>query len=327
VKLTTISFVAGVALLLLGAPLAPEAQPTEKVSRIGYLRRTAPQPSDVAAFRQGLRAFGHVEGQNIVIIERYANEVADRLPDLAAELLRLNVDLIVVDGTATASAAKTATRTIPIVFTLAVDPVGTGLVSSLARPGGNATGLTQMAPELNGKRLELLKEVVPRLSRVAVLLNPANPSVPLQLRELEAAARASAVQLQVFQVRDAKEFDRAFAAMTDGRADALMPLTDAMFFSRRARIVELASKSRLPAIYEESRFVEAGGLMSYATSVPDLWRRAAVYADKILKGAKPGDLPVEQPTKFELIFNLRTAKALGLTVPPTLLLQADRIIE
>jgi putative ABC transport system substrate-binding protein len=326
-KSTSIKFATVLAILLLVAPFATEAQPTEKISRIGFLRRTSPQPSDFEAFRQGLRELGHIEGQNIAIAQRYANEVADRLPDLAAELVRLKVDLIVVDGTATARAAKAATQTIPIVFTLAVDPVGTGLVANFARPGGNVTGLTQMAPELNGKRLELLKDLVPGLSRVAVLLNPANPSVPLQLREIEAAAQALGVQLQVFEVRDPKEFDRAFSAMAEGRARALTPLTDAMFFSRRGRIVQLASKNRLPAIYEERRFVEAGGLMSYATSIPDLWRRAAAYADKILKGAKPGDLPVEQPTKFELIINLRTAKALGLTIPPSLLLQAHQIIE
>ena len=314
--------------LLFALCLSAEAQQQPgKVPRIGFLRRAAPEPADFEAFRQGLRDLGYFEGKNIITEQRYAHGLADRLPGLAAELVGLKVDILVVDGTATAAAAKSATTTIPIVFTLAGDPVATGLVASLARPGGNLTGLSQIAPELSGKRLELLKEAASKVSRVAVLRNPDNPATGVQLKETEAAARAIGLQLRVFELREPKELDNAFSSMVGARADALVQLTDGMFFTQRVRIVELAAKGRLPAIYEAREFVEAGGLMSYGVSFIALYRRAATYVDKILKGAKPADVPVEQPTKFELVINLKTAKQIGLTIPPNVLARADRVIR
>ena len=316
---------------LLTAPLAAEAQQAGRVPRIGFLSLTSPsdRPPLLDAFRQGLRELGWVEGQNIVIDYRYAEGRVDRLPDLAAELVRLKVDLIVASaGTQAATAAKNATETIPIVMIYVRDPVGTGLIASLARPGGNVTGVSGSAGlELFAKQLELLKETVPKIRRVAILSNPANAYHQLAIREVNVAARSLGVQLQLLEARGPNEFDGAFAAMAKERVGALLVLSDAMLSSHRTRLADLAARSRLPAAYGVRESVEAGGLMSYGPSFLDLFRRSAAYVDKILKGAKPADLPVEQPTKFELVINLKTAKALGLTVPQTLLARADEVIE
>ena len=313
---------------LLAAPLAAEAQPTGKVFRVGFLLSgpMSERAHLVEAFRQGLSDLGYVEGQNIALVLRSQERGGKRLADLAVELVGLKVDLIVAGGLLAIQAAKDATRTIPIVMGASPDPVEMGFVASLARPGGNVTGLSRMAPELGGKRLRLLKEVVPGASRVAVLSNP-NPGSARVVREMEAAARVVGVQLQLLEIRAPEEIDRAFEGAIGGRASGLIVVEDPLVLSHRARIVALAAKSRLPAIYPFREVVEAGGLMSYAANLSDDFRRAATFVDKILKGAKPGDLPVEQPTKFELVINLKTAKALGLTIPQTLLLQADQVLE
>jgi putative ABC transport system substrate-binding protein len=315
--------------ILLALVLPTQAQQPKKVPRIGILWIYSPDiaSSFAEAFRQGLRGLGYVEGQNIALEERWAEGRFDRLPSLAAELVRLNVDIIVTASTPAAQAGQQATRSIPIVMTNVSDPVESGLVSSLARPGGNVTGLSLMHPDLSGKRLELLKEIIPKVSRVAVLSNSSNPIIPPLLRETEAAARALGVQLQVVEVRGPTEFDSAFSAMTRDRAGALVVLPDGIFQNERRRIAALAAKSRLPAIYAWREAVDAGGLMAYGASVPDIFRRAAVYVDKILKGTKPADLPVEQPTKFELVINLKAAKQIGLTVPPNVLARADKVIK
>jgi putative ABC transport system substrate-binding protein len=279
------------------------------------------------AFRQGLRELGYVEGQNIAIESRWTEGKDDRLPALAADLVRSKVDIIVAETGAATRAAQQATRTIPIVMSLVNDPVGSGLVGSLARPGGNVTGLTIMSPDLVGKRLELLKEVVPKVSRVALLRHPDNPASAAQLREAEAAAQALGVRLQTLEARSPQEIDGAFAAMTRERAGALLVIPDTLFWSQRRQIVDLAVKRRLPSIRIGEAYAEAGGLMSYGPSYRDLERRAATYVDKILKGANPADLPVAQPTKFELVINLKTAKAIGLTIPQPLLQRADQIID
>jgi putative tryptophan/tyrosine transport system substrate-binding protein len=301
------------------------------VPRIGFLSLTSPsdRPPLLDAFRQRLRELGWVEGQNIVIDYRYAEDRVDRLPDLAAELVRLKVDLIIASaGTQVATAAKNATETIPIVMIFVRDPVGTGLIASLARPGGNVTGVSGTAGlEMFAKQLDLLKETVPKLRRVAILSNPANAYHQLAIREVNVAARSLGVQLQLLEARGPNEFDGAFAAMAKERVGALLVLSDAIFGSHRTRLADLAARSRLPAAYGVRDSVEAGGLMSYGPSFLDSYRRAATYVDKILKGAKPADLPVEQPTKFELVINLKTAKALGLIIPQTLLLRADQVIE
>jgi len=314
----------------LAAPLAAEAQQAAKAPRIGYLSPLSPSSDStrIEAFRQGLRDLGYVEGQNIAIEYRYAEEKFDRLPDLAAELVRLKVDVIVAASTPGIRAAKNATSTIPIIMTLSADPVPTGLVSSLARPGGNITGLSLVSGELSGKRLGLLKEVVPNLSRVAVLFDPANPASLFQLRETEAAAKVLGVQLQPLEVRGSNpDFERAFQATTRGGAGALITPDDLVILVHRTRIVEFAAKNRLPAMYGFRELTDAGGLMSYTANRSHLFQRAATYVDKILKGAKPADLPVEQPTKFELVINLKTAKALGLTIPPSVLGRADEVIQ
>lgn len=298
--------------------------------RIGYLRATSPsdRPSQLDAFRQGLRELGWSEGRNIVIDYRYAEGRFDRLPDLAADLVRLEVALIVSEGTQGVTAARNATGTIPIVMTTVRDPVGTGLIASLARPGGNVTGMSGSAGlEIVAKQLELLKETVPEIRRVAILSNPANAYHQLAIREVNAAARSLGVQLQLLEARGPNEFDGAFAAMAKERVGALLVVSDTIFNNHRERLADLAARSRLPAAYGVRESVEAGGLMSYGASFLDLYRRSAAYVDKILKGAKPADLPVEQPTKFELVINLRTASALGLTVPPALLARADEVIE
>ena len=324
------AFLSTIAVGIVAAPLAAQAQPAGKGHRIGLLAigsSTAASPA-IEAFRQGLRELGWVEGQNIVIEYRYAEGRFDRLPDLAAGLVRLKVDIIVASATPAATAAKNATATIPIVMASVGNPVEMGLIASLARPGGNVTGLSySVGQEIFGKQLELLKEIVPKVRRVAILSNPANPFHALAIRDVKVAARSLGVQLQLLEARGPNEFDGAFAAMAKERVGALLVVADATFNSYRTRLVDLEARSRRPAAYGSREMVQAGGLMSYGPSLPDLFRRSATYVDKILKGTKPADLPVEQPTKFELVINLKTAKALGLTIPPSLLLQADQIVE
>ena len=304
--------------------VSAQAQQPTKIPRIGYLvSRSAPGPND-QAFQEALHELGYVEGQNIVIERRWAGGNPDRVPDLAADLVRLKVDVIFAGG-ATEGAAKSATGTIPIVFMVEGDPVGSGLVASLARPGGNLTGLTVFADELAGKRLEILKEAIPRISRVAAL-RYFNSDV-IHLRTTETAAQSLGLQLQILVVKDPKDFDSAFGAAKKGRADALIELSSSFLSTHRKPLLDLAAKSRLPAMWEVSGFVNDGGLMSYGPSLPDLYRRAATYVDKILKGTKPGDLPVERPSKFELVINLKTAKQIGLTIPPNVLARADKVIR
>src|SRR5438034_5088791 len=326
------AFLGTMAGALLTAPLAAEAQQSGKVFRIGILANvwaTDPRVEPLwQAFIQGLQELGYVEGQNITIEHRSSEGRYERLPALAAELVRLKVDVIVVPASQNALAAKEATRTIPIVMASAADPVAEGLVASLARPGGNITGLMGNAgPEIAGKRLELLKEAVPKVSRVALLSNPTNPASAPALGATRAAARSLRLQLQMLEARAPDEIERAFAAMTREHADALVVVTDAMFILQRRRIAAFAAKHRLPTMSGWREDVEIGSLMSYAASGRDNFRRAATYVDKILKGAKPGDLPVEQPTKFELVINLKTAKVLGLTIPQSVLGRADEVIQ
>jgi len=308
-----------------------EAQPTKKVPRIGILLPWSPASgvslSFLKAFRHGLRELGYVQDRNVAMEYRYAEGVSQRFPNLAAELVGLKVDVIVTTAGRPAVAAKRATITIPIVFTQVADPVAEGLVASLARPGGNITGLSQIGPELAGKRLELLKEAFPKISRVAVLRPLRSRGSAARFKETEVAAQAMGVELQALDVRSPDDIEDAFRATTTGQADALIVLQGALINTQRTRIVQLAAKRRLPTIFEESTYVESGGLMSYGPSFLDLQRRAATYVDKILKGAKPADLPVEQPTKFEFIVNLKTAKEVGLTIPPTVLARADRVIK
>jgi putative ABC transport system substrate-binding protein len=324
------AFMAVIAGSLLAAPLAAEAQPAGKVPRIGFLGlNPGANPHLRGAFLQGLRDLGYVEGRNVVIEDRSAAGKLERLPALAAELVTLKVDVIVTGGgTPTALAAKEATRTLPIVFTSATDPVTDGLVTSLAHPGGNVTGLSNLAPELVGKCLEQIKETVPGVSLVAFLWQPGSVGGRTDmLKAAEVAARALRVRLQFVEAGGPADFDRAFSDMTRARAGALAVLGSAIFNSERRRLVDLAAKHRLPTVYTARDFVDAGGLMTYGPNLADLFRRAAVYVDKILKGAKPSELPVEQPTKFEMVINLKTAKALGLTIPPSLLQRADQVIE
>jgi putative ABC transport system substrate-binding protein len=322
------AFVVG-ALGLLTVPLAVEAQPAgAQAPRIGYLAlNPGANPHLREAFLRG--ALGYVEGRNVVIENRDAEGKLERLPALATELVALKVDVIVTGGgTPTALAAKQATKTLPIVFTSATDPVTDELVASLARPGGNLTGLSNLAPELVGKCLEQIKETVPRVTLVAVLWQPGSVGGHTDmLKAAELATRPLGVRLQIVEARGPADFDRAFSDMTRARAGALAVLGSGILNSERRRLVDLAARHRLPTVYTSRDFVDAGGLMSYGPSLADSFRRAAAYVDKILKGTKPGDLPVEQPTKFELMINLRTAKALGLTIPPSLLLRADQVIE
>jgi ABC-type uncharacterized transport system substrate-binding protein len=319
------------ALALLATPLAAEAQPTTKIPRIGYLSPNLAADSHLyEAFRQGLRDLGYVEGQSLVIENRDAEGKWERLPDLAAELVALKVDVMVATDTPGALAATQATKTLPIVFAAVGDPVTSGLVSSLARPGGNVTGTSGGAPELIGKCLEQLKQAVPRIGRIAVLWQPGafgGRTEQEMLKHADVAARGLRLRPQFVEARSPDDLDSVFSEMTRARADALTVLTGAMFISERRRLVDLAERNRLPAVYAWRLFVDAGGLMSYGPSLTDLFRRTAVYVDKILKGAKPADLPVEQPTKFELVINLKTAKALGLTIPPAVLARADEVIE
>ena len=317
-----------VATVLLIAPLA-DAQPPAKVPRIGYLGANPPSasPARIEAFRQGLRDIGYVEGKNVVIEWRNAEGKPDRLPALAAELVRLKVDVIVTAGPASNRAAKQATVTIPIVMGFDDDPVGSGYAASLARPGGNVTGLSTLAPEISGKQVELLREIVPKLSRLAVLGNAAQAGNPQALREINLDADGLRVQIQYLDAPSLKDIEIAFRAASKERADGLLVLASPIFLSQRKQIADLAVKGRLPAIYGRPEYVEVGGLVFYGTSYADLFRRAAIYVDKILKGAKPAELPVEQAKKFEFIINLKAAKQIGLTIPPNVLARADKVIR
>ena len=311
-----------------GGAVATAQQPA-KIPQIGFLGFTSPSANSTRheAFRQGLRELGYVEGKNIVIEWRFAEGKLDRVPALAGELARLKVDVIVTGGAGSTRPANEATNTIPIVMAQDPDPVGNGFITSLARPGGNITGLSTLAPELSGKQLELLKEIVAKLTRVAVVGTSTSPANAQALRELELAAGALKVQLQYLDIRSPKDIEPAFQEARNGRADAFLALVGPVLANQRTQIADLTVKSRLPAIFGQLEFVDAGGLMSYAVSFTDLHRRAATYVHKILKGAKPADLPVEQPKKFELIINLKTAKQIGLTIPPSVLARADRVIK
>ena len=310
-------------------PLAARAQQTGKVWRIGTLETISRQANadNFDALRKGLRELGYIEGQNLVIEYRSADGRPENFPALAADLVRLNVDLIVTRGTPSALAARNATKTIPIVMASIGNAIGTGLAASLARPGGNVTGLTAVNTDTEAKQLELLKELVPGAVRMAAMYNMGNPTFALRWKEAELAARALDTECQLLDVRKPEDIGRAFTAATAQKAGALLMTIDGVMEANQRTILDLAAKHRLPAIYPSREFVENGGLMSYGVSYPDLYRRAATYIDKIFKGANPGDLPVEQPTKFELVINLKTAKALGLDVPATLLARADEVIE
>jgi len=324
-KITVFTFCA----ILLAVCVPADAQQPSKVSKIGFL--VGPSRSfftnRIESFEQGLHSLGYIEGRNIVIEYRYAEGNAARLRALAAELVGLKVDVIVTSATPAALAAKKATSTIPIVFVSVTDPIGSGLVASLARPGGNITGLTVLAVELSGKRVELLKEAAPNITRVAFLWNSANPAQAPQRREAQAAAQALGLHLQSLDVRSSNDFDTAFEATLRERAQALIASPEPLINTHLKRIVEFAAKNRLPAMYGGPEVVDGGGLMSYAPDYIDQYRRTAIYVDKILKGSKPADLPVEQPTKFEFIINLKAAKQIGLTIPPTVLARADRVIK
>ena len=322
----TIGIIVTFVLALFWAPLAVQAQQRGKIPLVGVLRPTSPTDPLTEAFWQGLRDLGYVEGHNMRIEYRFSEGQHERLPALAAELVQLPVDVLVTDGPG-ALAAKHATATIPIVFAVFADPVAEGLVASLARPGGNVTGLSTMAQDLAAKRLELLTEVVPGLRRMAILWNPGRPGYAIQIQEIRAASAQVGVHLELLEVRSPPEFDRAFLTMVEKGVGAVIMLDDAMFYNERTRIATLAVKSQMPAIYGHRGYVEAGGLLSYGPNLTERFRRAATYVVKILKGAKPGDLPVEQPTTFALVINLKTAKALGLTIPPLLLFRADEVLE
>ena len=320
-------FVTGLGLLL-ASPVVAQAQPVGKLPRVGYLFYGSPGPSrEIDAFRQGMRELGYIEGQSIAVEYRFASGQIERYPGLAAELVRLKVDVIVAPATPQALAAKQATGSIPIVFVLVADAVGAGLITNFARPGGNITGLTSSSADLGGKRLELLKQMVPKASRVAVLYSPTDRSNVLILKQLQESAPTLGLILQPLEVREPRDFEGAFVAMTGERAHAMFGIPGASTFEHSKVLVNLAAKHRIPAMWGHRSFVDAGGLMSYAVNLYDQNRQAAVFVDKILKGAKPADLPVEQPTRFELVINLRPAKALGLTIPPTLLAQADQVID
>ena len=319
------AFLSTVAGGLLVAPIGAEAQQAGKVYRIGFLRAGQPPESYLDGFQQGLRERGYVYGQNVVVEFRATDGSVDPLPRLTEELLRLKVDVFLASAAPAAVAVRRATTSVPIVFVGVVDPVGLGLVPSLGRPGGSITGLATTSADFAGKRLELLRAIVPSLRRVAVLWHPANPSNPIQLKGAQAAARALGMRLEPVSIEGPNDFDSASKAVPG--TDGLLFLESPLFTTHRARLAELAARSRLPAIYGQREYVEVGGLMSYGTHFKDLYRRAAWYVDKILKGAKPGDLPVEQPTNFELVINLKTAKALGLTIPQSLLQRADQVIE
>jgi putative ABC transport system substrate-binding protein len=316
-------------IVLMGVAAMAEAQQPARIPRIGILINTPASvlSTQVEAFRRRLRELGYVEGKNILIEYRYADGKLERLPDLAAELVRLKVDVIVASAPRAVFAAKKASATIPIVFAAATDPVGIGLVSSLARPGGNITGLSLMAPDLDGKRLELLKEAFPKVARVAFLWFPGAPTGNLTLTEMEAGAKALGVKLQSLEVRSLDDFQSTFARAKREGAQALITTPHSLINTQQRQVLDFAAKNRLPAMYHTSEFVEAGGLMSYGPNTADLYRRAADYVDKILKGTKPADLPVEQPTRFEFVINVKAAKQIGLTIPPKVLAQADKVIK
>ncbi len=314
--------------IILATGTVAKAQPLVKMPRLGLLMALSPDESaDIKAFRQGLAALGYVEGKNVALEYRYAEGKLDRLPALAAELVGLKVDVIVAMSPPTAHAAKDATTTIPIVMRSTDDPVATGLVASLARPGGNITGVTSISTELIGKRLEILKEAVPKARVVAVLRNPTAPDAAVKWKEVEVASRALGLQLHSVEVRAVTDFAGAFKSATTAQFHALIVLRNPLIVNNRKRIAELAAKSKLPAMYDDREFVDVGGLMSYGADLADLHRRLAVYVDKILKGAKPAELPVEQPMKFEFVVNLKAAKQIGLTIPPNVLVRADRVIR
>ena len=314
VLLTTVSFA--------------DAQQQKKAARVGYLGNSASvEANSMKPFRERLRELGYTEGQNITIEHRYLGGKVERLPELGAELVHLNCDVIVTSGTEAAQAAKNAIKTVPVVMAFGGDALRRGIVSDLARPGGNITGLTSVGTELEGKRLELLKEIVPKLSRVAYLWSPTNPGVDVAVKEIETIARSIRLELQAIEVKGPDDFDAAFRLATKKRAEALLVSGGGFFAFHQKRILELGAKSRLPAMYNNTRYVEAGGLMTYTYDRPYQFRRAAEYVDQILKGTKPGDLPVERPKKFELVINLKTAKQIGLTIPPNVLVRADRVIK
>jgi len=324
-RFRTIGLISTLALGLFAGPLSIEAQQRGKVYRIGFL--ASGNGGRFETLREFLHELGYVDGKNITIIKRAAKRRYERLPSLAAELVRLKVDVLFAFSRTVAVAAKNATRTIPIVFTSSTDPVAAGLVDSLARPGGNLTGLTHLAPALAGKRLELLKETMPKLTRVAVLWQPGNPGSEQIWKESQVPARKLGLQLYSMEVTGADKFEGAFQEATKARSAALAVTLSSLFHGNRTLIADLAIKNRLPAIYADSRFASSGGLMSYATDRIEQYRRAATYVDKILKGARPRDLPVEGPTKFDLVINLKTAKALGITIPPSILYRADKVIK
>jgi putative ABC transport system substrate-binding protein len=312
--------------LLFALCQSAEAQPSKKIPRIGFLEgATVAESQGIEPFRQGLRELGYVDGQNIILEIRSMEGKPERIPDIVAEFVSQKVDLIFTPVTPGAQAAKKATATIPIVF-VAPDPLGSGLVTSLARPGGNVTGLSAFA-ELAGKRLEILTDALPNVNRLAVFWNPTAQRMNLQLKETEAAARILGVKIQSIEVVGPEDFDTAFKMATRARAGALIPLRSPMLVNHRKRFLKLVENNRLPAMYDDKNFVEPGGLMSYGADRANLFRRAAAYVDKILKGAKPADLPVEQPMKFELVINLKTAKQIGLTIPPNVLARADKVIR
>jgi putative ABC transport system substrate-binding protein len=317
------------ATILLTAGAVTHAQQPARIPRIGYLNASSASSaaSRVEAFRQGMRELGYVEGKNIVVEYRFAEGNLDRLSQLLAELVQLNVDIIVSGGPTVTRPAKAATSTIPIVMGFDDDPVGSGFVASLARPGGNITGSSTLAPEISGKQLEILKEIIAKLSRVAVLGSSTRSGTSLSLKEMELAAAAFKVQIQYLDIQESKDIETAFGAASKGRADAIVVLGSPVLNLRRAQIVDLAIKHRMPGVYAQPEFIDAGGLMYYGPSFADIFRRAATYVDKILKGAKPADLPVEQPKKFEFIVNLKAAKQIGLTIPPNVLARADRVIR
>ena len=320
------AFVTGLGAML-AVPLVAEAQQPGQIYRIGFLSGTAADAVPLPKLRANLRELGYVEGKTIALEYRFAGDKNERLPGLAAELVRSKVDIIVAHGSPAIHAAKEATSTIPVVMLGSGDPVGAGFVASLARPGGNITGVSNTDVGVAAKRLELLKAALPKLSRMVALRNPTNPAAELLFRETQAAGRTLGIEIDLIDVRDPGELERAFSMMANARAEALNSIADPMFLSQRRRIANLALTKRLPSVFARSENVEAGGLMSYGASLGDVYQHAATYVDKILKGTKPADLPVEQPTKFELIINLKTAKALGLTVPPSLLARADEVIE
>jgi ABC-type uncharacterized transport system substrate-binding protein len=325
---TTVAAVLTALVLLFAAPVSTHAQPPPRVPRIGVIGERSSSDPFLAAFRRGLRELGYTEGQSIAIEYRYAHGALDRVPGIAAELVRARVEVLVVGGTVSAQSARTVTTTVPIVFALAGDPVASGLVSSLARPGGNATGLSNFVPEMSAKQLELLKAAAPHVSRVAILYNSTNPvHAGPALDEAKDAARTLGLELQTVDVKRRSEVAPAFTTLMAGRPGAVLILSDPVFGNELGQLSRLAARHHLPAMYSRREFAEVGGLLTYGPSFPDNYRRAASYVDRILKGAKPADLPVERPTTFDLAVNLRTAKALGLTLSPSLVLRADEVIR